>query len=96
VPFAIELGAIVKDKITGLKGVVVARSEFIHGCARYSVQPQDLHEGRPVDVVGFDEAQLEDTGKVADVGQVKEKKKKDKDPGGPGGKEPKSREVRLR
>lgn len=55
----IELGSVVRDKITGLHGVAVARTDWIHGCTRYGVQPTELHEGKPIDPLWFDEPQLE-------------------------------------
>ena len=35
-----NLGDEVKDTITGFKGIVVARTEWLNGCARVTVQPQ--------------------------------------------------------
>jgi hypothetical protein len=55
----IDLGTNVRDKITGFEGVVMARTQYINGCDRYAVQAQELHEGKPVDWVHFDENQLE-------------------------------------
>ncbi len=57
--FKIELGAEVKDRITGLKGICVARSEWLYGCRRYVVQPPELKDGKPVDSTCFDEDSLE-------------------------------------
>lgn len=54
----IPLGAVAKDKITGFEGVVVARTEWLNGCARLCIQPQALHEGKPVEDHTFDENQL--------------------------------------
>ena len=55
----IELGSVVRDKITGLQGIAVARTEWVHGCTRYGVQPTKLHEMKPIDPQWFDEPQLE-------------------------------------
>lgn len=38
----IKLGSRVKDKMTGLEGVAVARIEYLNGCERYEIQPQGL------------------------------------------------------
>jgi len=38
--FKIKLGASVKDRVTGLAGVVTARIEFHGGCIQYCVQPK--------------------------------------------------------
>lgn len=54
----IELGDVVKDKITGFTGVAVARHKWLHGCERYSVQPRELLEGKPIDTQVFDAPQL--------------------------------------
>ena len=55
----IELGARVKDKITGLTGIAVGRTIWIHGCVRITVQPEEFKDGKPVDMTTFDEPQLE-------------------------------------
>lgn len=54
-----NLGDEVKDTITGFKGIVVARTEWLNGCARVTVQPQKLKsDGTPVESQTFDEFQL--------------------------------------
>jgi hypothetical protein len=55
----IKLGDPVRDKITGYKGIVVARTEWLNGCVRLVVQARKLHEGKPVEPQTFDEPQLE-------------------------------------
>jgi hypothetical protein len=55
----IELGMSVKDKITGLTGVAVARTEYLTGCARISVQPTEVKDGKTADWVTLDEGQLD-------------------------------------
>lgn len=57
--FRFKLGETVKDKITSFQGVVIARTEYLTGCNRYSIQTKDLHEGKPVEWQQFDEDQLE-------------------------------------
>ena len=56
--FKHQLGAKVQDRITGVQGVIVGRTQWLYGCIRYSVQPLELKDSRPVDQVGFDEDQL--------------------------------------
>jgi hypothetical protein len=56
---AIKNGDVVKDKITGLQGVVVSTHDYMYGCRRFSVQPMQLHEGKPVEPSSFDEPQLD-------------------------------------
>lgn len=38
--FKIELGTEVKDIVTGMRGIVVARLEFLNRCIQYDVQPK--------------------------------------------------------
>jgi hypothetical protein len=53
------LGKKAKDKITGFTGIIVAKTEYLTGCTRYSLQSTELANGKPQDWVGFDEDQLE-------------------------------------
>ena len=76
----IPLGAVAQDTISGFEGVVVARTEWLYGCVRLVLQPQELHEGQPVEAQTFDEPQLIQM--TGDPVAVKEKKKKVR-PGGP-------------
>lgn len=55
-------GDVVRDRITGFRGVVVARTEWLNGCVRVTVQPQELREGKPVESQGFDVEQVEVVG----------------------------------
>jgi len=57
--FKYDLGEEVKDKITGYRGVVTFRVEYLTGCRRYGVQSKKLREDKPQDAVPFDEDQLE-------------------------------------
>jgi len=56
---AIELGQKVRDKITGLEGTAIARTEWLHGCVRIVIQPHGLKDGLPLEVQTVDEPQLE-------------------------------------
>tara|TARA_Y100000034_G_scaffold8165_2_gene8934 strand:+ start:9664 stop:10155 length:492 start_codon:yes stop_codon:yes gene_type:complete len=56
--FEFELGSVLKDKVTGFKGVVTARSQFISDCNNYCLKPQELKDGIPIDVKWFDEPLL--------------------------------------
>lgn len=55
----INLGDKVKDKITGLTGIVIAKTEWLYGCERVTVQPQEGKDGKPADAFGLDTAQCE-------------------------------------
>ena len=73
--FKFDLGAEVKDKITGFSGVIMGRYEYLTGCRRYGLQAKKLKDGKPQEWQVFDEDQLI---LVKDV-----KKEKVKNPGGP-------------
>jgi hypothetical protein len=55
----IKLGDIVRDTVSGFEGVVIAEHQWLNGCKRISVQPQKLHDGKPIEAQTFDEPQLE-------------------------------------
>lgn len=55
----IKLGSFVKDQITTVEGVAVSRLEYLNGCVRYEVQPQELKDGKPVSSTWVDYQQLE-------------------------------------
>ena len=55
----INLGDKVKDPITGLVGIAVGRTTWLHGCDRIVVQPEGLtKEGKPFESLSVDEPQL--------------------------------------
>lgn len=49
-----KLGDIVRDTISGFKGVLVARTEWLNGCVRLTIQPNYMHEGKLLDNQTFD------------------------------------------
>lgn len=55
----VKLGAKVRDTITGLEGIVIHKTEWLNGCWRIGVQPQELKDGKPVEYSVFDVEQLE-------------------------------------
>ena len=55
----IKLGDLAKDTITGFEGVVIAITEWLHGCRRMTLQPKALKDGSPIASATFDEPQLE-------------------------------------
>lgn len=55
----VELGSKVRDKITGYAGIVIARTDWLSGCRRITVQSQELKDGKPIDSCCFDESQIE-------------------------------------
>ena len=68
----IKLGDIVQDRISGFKGIVIARTEWLYGCTGIGVKPTKSKklkdDGTPADIQWFDEPSLDSTAK---------------DPGGP-------------
>ncbi len=53
--FKIELGSTVKHRVSGYKGIVTGRHEYLYGCRSYTVQAQELKDGKPVDHIFADE-----------------------------------------
>ena len=53
----IKLGQIVRDTISGNEGTVVARTEWLHGCVRVTIQPEGGKDGVPYDNFTVDEPQ---------------------------------------
>lgn len=54
----IGLGDRVKDSVTGVTGIVVCVTTWLHGCIRYGVQSETPKDGKPVDAVYFDQTQV--------------------------------------
>ncbi len=75
----IELGKEVQDKITGFKGIAIARSTFLQGCSRILVQPKIDKEGKIPESMSFDEPDIE----VISDGVLLKPKPKKEPPGGP-------------
>lgn len=58
--FKYELGSKGKCKITGYEGMIVARTEWLHGCRRYVLQSAKLQDsGKPAEPLAIDEDGLE-------------------------------------
>jgi hypothetical protein len=56
---SIELGDTVKDRITGIEGVVMGHTRWLYGCDRITIQPQEVKDGKPAEMTTFDLPQLE-------------------------------------
>ena len=56
---AVELGQKVKDTLSGVKGTVIARTEWLFGCVRVTIQPTGEKDGVPFDAFSVDEPQVE-------------------------------------
>lgn len=52
----IELGDLVRDKISGYEGIVIAETRWLNMCTRYTLQARGTGEkGKPIDSQTFDE-----------------------------------------
>lgn len=63
----INLGDKVKDKVSGLVGTVVHRTEYLNGCVQYGVQPKLKAKETEIATWSIDEKQLEIVGKPCRV-----------------------------
>lgn len=55
----IQLGDEVKDSVTGFRGIAVARTTWMTGCARITVQPKGQDkDGKCFEPTAFDEPML--------------------------------------
>jgi len=56
----VRLGALVRDRITGVQGIVVGITDWLYGCRTVTVSRTDLSEkGEVRERLHFDEPQLE-------------------------------------
>lgn len=53
----VNVGDYAKDTVTGFEGIVIARTEWLNGCARVVIQPNKLKEGKMVQAETVDEMQ---------------------------------------
>lgn len=82
----IPLGHRVRDRVTGLTGVVTARHVYLFGCVRLSVQPPVAGDGKIPESLGFDEPGLEDLGPAPGLAELVARINAPRtwaDPGGP-------------
>lgn len=55
----VELGSLVRDKITGFEGIAMARAEYLTGCVHIGIQPCRLtNDGGLPDWQWLDESRL--------------------------------------
>jgi len=54
----IKLGDYAKDTVTELTGTVVAVTEWLHGCKRYTLQPKMDKTGKVPESMSFDSPQV--------------------------------------
>jgi len=53
-----KLGTEVQEIVTGFRGIVMCRTEFLTGCVHYGVATRELQNGHPTDWEWFDESRL--------------------------------------
>lgn len=81
----VKLGSRVRDMVTGIEGVAVARLEYMNGCVRYEVQPRGDKDGAKIASLWVDVQQMQ-------VEVLPDTAEKEKPPvGGPGSTPPKHR-----
>jgi hypothetical protein len=65
----ITLGSKVRDTLTGFTGTATGRTEWLYGCTRICIEPNEMKDGKPIEGVWFDEQRIEvikpDTPKVS-------------------------------
>lgn len=72
--FKHELGKEAKDIVTGFKGIIVARTQWLTGCPRYAIQPKISKDGKVDDNRTFDENQIEIIGKGVVIPQTQKRR----------------------
>jgi hypothetical protein len=68
--FKHELGKEAKDIVTGFKGIILSRMEWLTGCNRYGIQPKMGKDGKTGEITYFDENQIEVVGKGVIIDQT--------------------------
>jgi hypothetical protein len=59
-PNEIKLGDRVRDVYSKYQGIAIARSEFLYGCSRICIEPEELDkDGKMKDAMWFDEQRVE-------------------------------------
>lgn len=66
--FKHELGKEAKDLVTGFKGIILCRMQWLTGCNRYGIQPKMGKDGKTEEIKYFDENQIAITGKGVELG----------------------------
>ena len=76
----IELGDEVRCKISGLRGIVTGRCDYLNGCTQFLVKPRKLTtDGEPVKSKWIDDVQL----KIIKAAAFRQSHSKKAGPGGP-------------
>ena len=72
----IELGDEVEELITGFKGIVMAKAQYLTGCDQIAIQPQGINDGKFPASHWFDKSRIKILNKyVIDLSEpIKEEK----------------------
>jgi hypothetical protein len=62
-----QLGARLKDKVSGLEGIAVGRLEYLNGCIQYCIKAKVGKDNKIPDAEWIDSQQLEKTGEGINV-----------------------------
>lgn len=81
--FEHELGATVRDRLTGLTGTLTSRTEHLFGCLTYTMQPNGHKDGEPAKAQWFDEGRLETTAPPPNELAARRVQAAVRNPGGP-------------
>ena len=55
----IKLGKEAKDKVTGFKGIIIGKADYLYGCTQYALKPKVDKSGKPMDTEWFDDGRIE-------------------------------------
>lgn len=58
VTFKFKLGALARDKVSGLEGIITQRVQFMNGCVQYVIKPP-AKDGNHPEAYSYDEQQVE-------------------------------------
>jgi len=53
-----ELGREAEDIITGFRGIIIGRCEYLFGCNTIGIAPRTLKDGKRIDTEWFDEGRI--------------------------------------
>jgi hypothetical protein len=86
----VRMGIEVKDRVTGLRGIITGKTEYINGCVQWLVKPPVDKDGKLVDGCWIDTIQLEVVGQGIAEPETERTSTKTNGPGGPNADAPSS------
>lgn len=82
---SVRMGVEVKDRVTGLRGIITGKTEYINGCIQWLVKPPVDKDGKLVDGCWIDTIQLEVVGQGIAEPEIDHTTKDHIQANGPGG-----------